>query len=140
VSIDGIRKDRSYVICRYLSQSVTAYTGTGKSCSRPQGHRLHRPRRLAASISKTTSPSGFRPNLLLTVICLMSSRGPPGHPAPTRGTTQPPPPGFGELSFVKHIKNIGRAYRKQATVLVACYRERIPASRGSDYRSNELRK
>lgn len=70
----------------------------------------------------------------------MSSRGLPGHHALTRGTAQPPPPGFGELSFVKHVKNIGRAYRKQATVLVACYRERIAASKGSDHQSTELRK
>ena len=53
------------------------------------------------------------------------------HPAATRVTTQPP-------EFVKHVKNIGRAYLKQATVLIACYRQQIPASKGRGHRIAEL--
>jgi hypothetical protein len=40
-------------------------------------------------------------------------------------------------AFVKHVKNIGRAYRKQARELVACYRQ---ASKEEGHRSAELRK
>jgi hypothetical protein len=73
------------------------------------------------------------PRFSALIFCYMSNDSPYDHPAATRITTQPP-------GFVKHVKNIGRAYRKQATVLVACYRERIPASGGCERRSAELRK
>jgi hypothetical protein len=117
---------------RYLPQSV-AYTS--KSSSRPQ------PRPLSAEALRPeaapTPTRGQRPqNITLffppqsSAIYLMSPHS--DHPAATRATTRP--------GFVKHVKNIGRAYRKQATVLVACYKERILASEGCGHRSDELRR
>jgi hypothetical protein len=89
----------------------------------------HRPQ-----VASTPPPTRGEPPQKITLVffapifCSMSnvclSYSPRSHPAATRVTTQPP-------GFVKHVKNIGRAYLKQATVLIACYRQQIPASKGS---------
>jgi hypothetical protein len=53
------------------------------------------------------------------------------HPIPTMGQ----PTNFDKLSFVKYMKNIGRAYRKQATELVFLCRTFVQAQEqtpGSD--------
>lgn len=39
------------------------------------------------------------------------------------------PATIGELLFVKKVKNIGRAYRRQARELIACLEHLIPALR-----------
>jgi hypothetical protein len=57
------------------------------------------------------------------------------HPIPTM--TQPPK--FDKLSFIKYMKNIDRAYRKQATELVSLCRTLVQASLGEHTLGSDLK-